>query len=66
VFICDECHQVTQPGESANKIIVESREKVYEKKTKDKNGFVRVKYSKGIEIVKEIKVCHRCKDRRVQ
>ena len=49
MFICDTCKRVTSPCEKMTKKVVNTRPKQY------KNGGI------GWEIVKEIKVCTKCK-----
>jgi hypothetical protein len=55
MFKCGRCHKTTKTGERANKLVIETREKVY---YNDEAG-----YSKGSEIVKEINICGRCKEK---
>ncbi len=52
-YRCEECGKVSKPGEKQNRIVVETREVDYEQK-----DFTR---TKGWEIVREIKVCDKCK-----
>ena len=48
MFICEKCKKSSSPREKENKIVVETRTKVYP----DRNV--------GTEIVKEISVCSEC------
>ena len=54
-FNCDKCSKFTAPGVPINKVVIETRHKVYEKIYRDKNGFVHTKRFEGKEIVKELK-----------
>jgi hypothetical protein len=55
MFYCGNCNKLTQPNESANHVVVNTRKKTYENRAKEK-----VLISEGFEIVKEILVCKEC------
>lgn len=59
-FNCDKCSKFTAPGVPINKVVIETRHKVYEKIYRDKNGFVHTKRFEGKEIVKELNLCPIC------
>ena len=54
MFICDLCGCLTEPREKCNKVITETRTKVYD------NGF---STSIGWEIVREVRACTVCHDK---
>lgn len=56
MFICDFCKKQAKAKTRANRVVVKSREKFYEKKTQ--NGVRKV--SSGSEIAKEIIICDDC------
>lgn len=59
-FICYDCKKSQLPRVPANKLVIETRKKTYETHLTDKNGFQRVNFSYGHEIVKEVLLCKYC------
>ena len=55
MFRCQKCQQLTKPGESQRKMVVERRDKTYILP----NGEI----TEGWEIVREIFLCPSCADR---
>lgn len=53
MFICQQCGSTSKPREPQTTKVVETREKIYT----EKNQVV----GRGMEIVREIRVCERCK-----
>ena len=60
-FICQNCKKTIPPGIASERVVVETRPKIYVEKAKDKNGFSRERRFEGVEIVKEVVVCETCK-----
>ena len=54
-FRCGKCHKVQKIGERPYKLVVETREKDYHTETKG--------ITHGSEIVKEIDICNKCKEK---
>lgn len=66
MFICQRCNKVTALKEPCNKVVVETRPKVYKSvkviesfKDEDKK-IEKVIESRGTEIVKELRLCSLC------
>ena len=59
-YRCDNCKKIVLPGKPMHKVIAETRSKIYEYVTWDKNGFVSKKYARGFEIVSEKHFCFLC------
>jgi hypothetical protein len=57
MYICNDCHKISQPREGLNKVTLQSRRAVY----KDVTGR---QIAEGNEIVKEIGVCTSCFEER--
>jgi hypothetical protein len=57
MFICEECKNCSDSGDKMNKVPVSYRRVEYPPVT---DGSRKVKYPKGLEIVKELKVCNKC------
>ncbi len=66
MFKCDRCNEVTALREPCNKVVVETRPRVYRSvkviesfKDEDKK-IEKVIESRGTEIVKELRLCSKC------
>jgi hypothetical protein len=62
-FICDSCKKPTKPKEPCEKVVVETRHRVYRVRARDKHGLTREKEFHGEEIIREEKLCPRCFER---
>jgi hypothetical protein len=60
MFKCDECGDVQKPQTHENKFVSKKRQRIYEEKIVDKNGYTQFKHSKGWEIAKELRLCATC------
>jgi len=63
MFICDKCKQSTQSREACNRLVVETRPKVYQQKVllgEPPFQTEKIHESRGTEIVKELKLCGKC------
>ena len=63
MFTCDRCQTTTALREPCNKVVVETRPKIYQSITMvgDENHKVeKIRESKGTEIVKELRLCALC------
>jgi len=63
MFICDRCHKVTEPYETCNKVVVETRYKTYHNiRMVGKPPMQNEKHfeTKGMEIAKEESLCTKC------
>lgn len=58
MFICHLCNDVSKPGELSNNLVLKKRKVIYG--LMDKNGN-QVGKNLGWEVVKEVKVCQKCK-----
>ena len=56
MFRCDQCGNISQPGEGCNKVVVATRPKVYFMKEKEDS----IEVGRGHETVREIKLCLGC------
>ncbi len=66
MYKCDNCKEVSNPGESLNKVVVETRQVVYENKVEKGKGVdktIKEFITNGTEIVKEEKWCGECYER---
>ena len=57
MYKCERCGQSTAPGDKMEKIVTETRSKVYMAKNKRGREY---EAGRGWEIVKEIAVCPQC------
>lgn len=64
-FKCDECGKTTAEGVGCHKVVVETRNKIYIERSKDKNGFEKESRNYGTEIVKEQNLCPTCYSKRI-
>ena len=62
MFRCEResCGKSVEPRQPQHTIVVESRDKTYERKIYKRKKLIRVEEILGSEIVKEIKVCPEC------
>lgn len=63
MFICDICKQSTKAGVSCNRLVVETRPKIYQQKIlvgEPPHQLEKIKESKGTEIARELKLCGEC------
>ena len=59
MFRCDGCRNVTKPGESMTKVVVEARQKDYFGERDGRRAYE----GSGVEIVREIQIGPCCKER---
>ena len=57
---CEKCRRISSTKEKLNRIIVQTREKVYVNKFLDKQGNEKEKITTGYETVKELNICNDC------
>jgi hypothetical protein len=60
MFNCGVCHKASEPGESATRVVTETRTKVYPKRLNAHSNGNDDPGGVGNETVKEIMVCKRC------
>lgn len=62
MFRCqnDKCNKVCKPGQPQHNVVIETRDKSYERKLFRGKRFIRTEEVLGSEIVTEIKVCPDC------
>ena len=59
MYKCQECGKISEPRETVNKLVTETRKKEYEFEVQKGRNTI-TKNSQGWEIVKEIEVCKEC------
>lgn len=56
MFKCQILGKTTRPGEKMNRVVIETREKVYTEWFREEGEWIELEVGRGFEIVKEIQV----------